>query len=57
MLLLNAAEIRGLTHILVCAIVVAAKLAAGAAADGEVDGRKVVLHLSCHVDRPGPLRI
>ena len=32
MLQLNAAEIRGLTHFLRCAIVVAAKLAAGAEA-------------------------
>ena len=55
MLQLNAAEIRGLTHFLRCAIVVAAKLAAGAEADGEVDGRKVFLHLPNHVARPGPL--
>ena len=45
MLLLTAAEIRALTHILRCAVVVAAKLAAGAAADGEAGGRDLVLHL------------
>ena len=44
MLLLTAAEIRALTHIFRCAVVVAAKLAAGAAANGEADGREVVLH-------------
>ena len=57
MLLLTAAEIRALTHIFVCAVVVAAKLAAGAAADGEADGRGLVLHLLLQKYRPGPLHM
>ena len=49
MLLLTAAEIRALTHILRCAVVVAAKLAAGAAADGEADGREVLSEVFLHL--------
>ena len=57
MLLLTAAEIRETTHIVADGTIAASKLAAGAAADGEVDGRKVVLHLPKHVDRPSPLTV
>ena len=57
MLLLTAAEIRALTHILACAVVVAAKLAAGAAANGEADGREVFLRWLLQKYRPSPLRI